>query len=557
MFCTSTLIEGVNLPADNLFITNYRSGRPQMTSVEFRNLIGRVGRIKFNLYGNVFFISDGEQVTEKEYVRLLREPIPDQRLSIVQELKPKLKKHVVETLLSGSSKIKPYDTKSQKQPEEEYIMMRKFGLILLKDIMDDRDSLVRREFAAFMPEGSEQTIREKFEGQKEFIDSDINISADQSRRLAAAIRNGTHYPKSQDGRFSHPVVLGFLEELSRIFNWDKYEFGTLGKRNKAGEHAKLSWYAVILSQWMEGHGLSYIMRKAIDYMKDNPEKFWLNDYGKSIELFLANGTADSLIIAELSNWNGKAIKIPRIEVADCKRDDINGAGVYFLFCKEEDDTDSVYIGESETVQDRLIQHIRDYNAEKEKFYWTTAVIFLGRDLNKALIRYLEDRFVQIARECKRYNVLTKNTYSRTVMKEAHIAAMEEFIDNVRVLINALGYKVLEPTVQNTSSSTQDDEILYLSTGAAKATGIVTTEGFVLLAGSVVNEKVSEKSLSKGAIALRKKHFNSGKVKDLTTTEDILFSSSSAAADFVTGYSVSGPAMWKNAVGKPLKEIESR
>lgn len=140
-------------------------------------------------------------------------------------------------------------------------------------------------------------------------------------------------------------------------------------------------------------------------------------YGKSIELFLVNGSADSLIIAELSNWNGKAIKIPRIEVADCKRDDINGAGVYFLFCKEEDDTDSVYIGESETVQDRLIQHIRDYNAEKEKFYWTTAVIFLGRDLNKALIRYLEDRFVQIARECKRYNVLTKNTYSRTVMKE--------------------------------------------------------------------------------------------------------------------------------------------
>lgn len=113
------------------------------------------------------------------------------------------------------------------------------------------------------------------------LDSDINISADQSRRLAAAIRNGTHYPKSQDGRFSHPVVLGFLEELSRIFNWDKYEFGTLGKRNKAGEHAKLSWYAVILSQWMEGHGLSYIMRKAIDYMKDNPEKFWLNDYTPS------------------------------------------------------------------------------------------------------------------------------------------------------------------------------------------------------------------------------------------------------------------------------------
>lgn len=280
MFCTSTLIEGVNLPADNLFITNYRSGFPKMTNVEFRNLIGRVGRIKFNLYGNVFFISDGKQVTEKEYMKYLQEAIPDQQLSVVQELKPKLKKHVVETLLTGSSKIEPYVTEGgKKQPEEEYIMMRKFGLILLKDIMDDRNSLVRREFAAYMPENGEQAIREKFAGQTNYIDSDINISADQSRRLAAAIRNGSHYPdKPEDGRFTHKIVLDFLEELSRIFDWDKYEFGTLGKRNRAGEHAKLSWYAVILSQWMEGHGLNYIMRQAIGYMNDNPQKFWLNDY---------------------------------------------------------------------------------------------------------------------------------------------------------------------------------------------------------------------------------------------------------------------------------------
>lgn len=53
-------------------------------------------------------------------------------------------------------------------------------------------------------------------------------------------------------------------------------------------------------------------------------------YGKSIELFLVNDTADSIITAELSNWNGKAIKIPRIEVATCNRDDISQAGVYFF-----------------------------------------------------------------------------------------------------------------------------------------------------------------------------------------------------------------------------------
>lgn len=51
MFCTSTLLEGVNLPADNLFITDNKIFRSEMEPVDFRNLIGRVGRISFNLSG--------------------------------------------------------------------------------------------------------------------------------------------------------------------------------------------------------------------------------------------------------------------------------------------------------------------------------------------------------------------------------------------------------------------------------------------------------------------------------------------------------------------------
>lgn len=279
-------------------------------------------------------------------------------------------------------------------------------------------------------------------------------------------------------------------------------------------------------------------------------------YGKSIELFLVNGTADSLIIAELSNWNGKAIKIPRIEVSSCDRDDITQAGVYFLFCKEDDGSDSVYIGEAENVKDRLVQHLRDYQSEKEKYYWSTAVVFIGRDLNKALIRYLENRFVEIARASKRYLVLTKNTYRNTVMKESQVAVMEEFVDNVKILINALGYKVLEPFAQvDSSTATVDDELLFITSGSVNATGKVTAEGFVVFAGATVNEKMSVKSLSAGMQKLRRKLFDSSKIDNLVTTEDILFSSSSAAADFVLGYSVSGPRTWKTKDGRALKEIE--
>ena len=281
-------------------------------------------------------------------------------------------------------------------------------------------------------------------------------------------------------------------------------------------------------------------------------------YGKSIELFLVNGTADSLIIAELSNWNGKAIKIPRIEVSSCNRDDITQAGVYFLFCKEDDGSDSVYIGEAENVKDRLVQHLRDYQSEKEKYYWSTAVVFIGRDLNKALIRYLENRFVEIARASKRYLVLTKNTYRNTVMKESQIAVMEEFVDNVKILINALGYKVLEPFAQaDPSNDTVDDKLLYITSGSVNATGKVTAEGFVVFAGATLNEKMSVKSLSVGMQKQRQKLFDSSKVNNLVTTEDILFSSSSAAADFILGYSVSGPRTWKTKGGRTLKELEDK
>ncbi len=278
-------------------------------------------------------------------------------------------------------------------------------------------------------------------------------------------------------------------------------------------------------------------------------------YGKVIELFLVNGTADSLITAELSNWNGMAVKIPRVELSSCNNDDITKPGVYFLFCKEDDGSDSVYIGEAENVQERLKQHVRDYQSEKETYYWNTAVIFVGRDLNKAMIRYLENQFVQIARESKRYLVLTKNTYQNTVLKDSQKAVMEEFIDNVKTLINALGYKVLEPLVQADLPSRKiDDEVLYITSGSVNARGMVTSEGFVVLSGTTVNETTAQ-SLSPGMLKLRKDLLDSTKVENLTTIEDILFSSSSAAADFVLGYSASGPRSWKAKNGRTLKEIE--
>ena len=214
------------------------------------------------------------------YLDKLKDGIPDQHLSLVQALKPKHKKRIVATLLGGSSVIDKYD---DNQPEEEYIMMRKFGLILLKDIVHRNDSLITQEFEKYMKPGDKDRIRDAFSAQAPIIDNDINISLDQTRRLRAAIAADSTftYPLPEaDGTFSVDKALEFLIRLGDIFDWKRYEYSTLGKCDEDGDYTKLRWYAVILIQWLEGKGLNNIMRRAIDYQARHPDKFWINRYTK-------------------------------------------------------------------------------------------------------------------------------------------------------------------------------------------------------------------------------------------------------------------------------------
>ena len=115
-------------------------------------------------------------------------------------------------------------------------------------------------------------------------------------------------------------------------------------------------------------------------------------FGKSIELFFVNGTSEGVITAELRNWSGKAIKIPRIEVGKYKSEELSYIGVYLLYCTDEDGNEKIYVGESEDVEKRLKQHIADYEKGKETFYWNSAVAFVDNRLDKAEVRYIENNF---------------------------------------------------------------------------------------------------------------------------------------------------------------------
>ena len=275
-------------------------------------------------------------------------------------------------------------------------------------------------------------------------------------------------------------------------------------------------------------------------------------HGKVIELYLPNGTVDSIVIAELSNWNGKAIKIPRTEVSVCQRDELKGTGVYFLICQKDDGTDSVYIGEAENVQERLIRHLQNFQAGIEKYYWNTAILFVGKDLNKALIRYLEKRFVEIAKECGRYSILTKRTYKRTVLKESQIASMEEFMDNAKILINILGYKVLMP-IPNAADNTV---YLFCRGSGSSARGFISPGGFTVLKGSITSDHTapSLETRCKTYFNLRNALEEDGIITDRVFTQNHEFNAPSAASAVVLGRPSNGRNDWKTEDGIKLKDL---
>ncbi len=274
--------------------------------------------------------------------------------------------------------------------------------------------------------------------------------------------------------------------------------------------------------------------------------------GKTIRQFLIDGQADGRWASELSNWRGKAYKIPRTYINQCTdRDDLSNTGVYFL-CGRNDETDEeqVYIGEAENIFNRLKQHL------SEKDFWTECIVFISKDnnLNKAHIKYLENHLYTLAKESKRYEVVNNNVPAEASISEMDRAEMDEFIDNMRLILGVLGHKILEPSIKRKSD---EKEILYIlqDRSGIKASGKPISEGFAVLKGSKVADNVAT-SLSKSVINKRQLLFDKGIVdENFTFTQDWAFTSPSLAAAIVVGYSINGRNAWKNKKGISLKEIE--
>jgi hypothetical protein len=282
-------------------------------------------------------------------------------------------------------------------------------------------------------------------------------------------------------------------------------------------------------------------------------------FGKSIKIFLADGSPSGLRHVEITNWSGQAIACPRSRFSELKNwEESKRPGIYFLLEKHfTDEKNSVYIGESENVLKRLTDQ------DRNKDFWNEVIIFTSKDenLTKSHVKYLESRLTYLTQQADRYNLNNSNQPTESTLPRSDRDAMEEYIHNCKILLGTLGHKLLEPlnsSIKEFDNPSLSGHNLFFAVNGLVAKGRHNDEGFLLLKDSEISPETTT-SIPSSILELRKKLqeekmiSNSG--NKFILLKDIIVSSSSYAAALVAGTNRSGPQSWKDSQGRTLKVIE--
>lgn len=274
--------------------------------------------------------------------------------------------------------------------------------------------------------------------------------------------------------------------------------------------------------------------------------------GRSVRLYLAEGSATGILTAEIVNWTGHTLAAPRtrLDVA-LKRDELKRTGIYILYGDSSGgDLPAVYVGEGDDISARL----RSHALSEDKDYWDRFVAVTSKDMNltKAHVKYLEGRLITLLKDARKCDLRNRTEPSFDKLPEADISDMETFLEELQLIMPVIGVEFLrKPQVHQASQQAPEEDVIFFAVKHAgkgiQARAVEKDGEFVVLAGSTgdLNEAQSFHDKLK---TLRDQALESGRAikmgaNNFQLTQDIAFSSPSAASVFLFGTSRNGRTDW--------------
>lgn len=274
---------------------------------------------------------------------------------------------------------------------------------------------------------------------------------------------------------------------------------------------------------------------------------------KTIEIYLPTGDPNKVSHARITTEAIRIVFLQKSEIEN-QRKELERMGCYILVGKDKDGNNSVYIGETESLYTRLVQH------KKEKDFWEYAYTIqnLGGTFDKAHLTFLEQLMIERAKEVDRFVVHNGNGGKFTSIPESKMNECYIYFETIQTLIKSLGFSVFVPEVEKEELEEQPRFYFQNKENLWNAEGVYVDEKFIVLKGSIARMNPTKHKQNSNELKFRDKLIDEGVIKEvngvLIFVRDYSFSSPSTAADIVSLGSNSGWLVWKSKEGKTLGEI---
>lgn len=259
IFCTSTLLEGVNLPAKNIFILVNKNGLSAFTPIDFWNLAGRAGRLSKELSGNIYCIKDNVKEWKDTGILIKKEEIV-LKPTVFSKTDGNLKR--IEKLLLNK-------TISGTQTEKN--ILEYIANIICIDTMEI-DTEYKSPLIQKLIEKNKNEIIEYAKNKTINLKVPLSI-LNSNQSIGLNIQNKVYLSVSENPvklpKVDYDACLEFLNVFYDLYEWGNTETNLKNKKS-------LKYYAFLMNQWINGISLNQIINQSISYHDEHSETFYIN-----------------------------------------------------------------------------------------------------------------------------------------------------------------------------------------------------------------------------------------------------------------------------------------
>jgi replicative superfamily II helicase len=271
VFCTSTLLEGVNMPTQNIFILNNKNGSSKLEPIDFWNLSGRAGRLSKELYGNIYCIQHSDCEWEnKEILHKKEIELKPTVLNKIDRNIQRIEKILREQNISGT--------------QTEIDILQYIANIISVDTLELEGNREPSPLIKKLIDKNKETIIELAKSKVQdfsipvsILNSNQSINLSVQNKVYNALlkqhRQGKNIklPSVNKPQF-YQVCKSVLDYMFNLYEWKNAE-------KRLNSVNSLSYYSTIMTQWVKGFSLSQIIQQSIDFHIDNNKEIVLDyDY---------------------------------------------------------------------------------------------------------------------------------------------------------------------------------------------------------------------------------------------------------------------------------------